>query len=102
MAHDTQAILMRPQPPEEKEDEMFDPEDLPGCSDADLEQAGFEADAAQAQADQDAVYGKAQIHTTVEAFAEATGLSVEFIRAHGITSYNSATLVPLHELKEDA
>ncbi|MCH7945746.1 MAG: tetratricopeptide repeat protein [Armatimonadetes bacterium] len=35
---------MRPQHPEEKEDEMFDPEDLPGCSDADLEQAGFEAD----------------------------------------------------------
>ena len=105
MAHDTQAILMRPQHPEEKEDEMFyghDPEDLRGFSDADLEQAEFEADAAEAQADQDAVYGKTQIHTTVEAFAKATGLSVEFIRAHGITTYNAATGVPLHSLQEDA
>lgn len=79
----------------------YDPEDLPGCSDADLEQAELEADAAEAQADQDAIYGKTEIHTTVEAFAKATGFSVEMIRAHGITTYCAATGVPLHELQEE-
>lgn len=42
------------------------------------------------------------IHRTVETFAEATGLSVEMIRAQGITSYNSATGNPLHVLQEGA
>lgn len=58
-------------------------------------------EAAEAQKDQDAVYGKTQTHTTVEAFSKATGLSVEMIRAHKITAYNAATGVPLHELKEE-
>lgn len=102
MGHYGEMILTMPQNPEEVEEMSFfdDEEDLRGFSDADIEQAGFEADAAEAE--QEAVYGKTQIHTTVEAFAEATGLSVEFIRAHGITKYNAAMGIPLHELQEDA
>ncbi len=41
----------------------------------------------------------AQTHKTAEEFAAATGLSIEMIEAHGITSYNSATGVPLHVLR---
>ncbi len=40
------------------------------------------------------------IHATIEAFAKATGLSVEMIRAHGITKYMQPTSdVPLHVLR---
>ena len=42
-----------------------------------------------------------QVHLTVESFAAASGLPVEFVLANGITSYNSATGVPLHELRPD-
>ena len=51
--------------------------------------------------DVERIYGKTQVHRTIEAFAAATGFSVEMVRAHGITSYNSATGVPLHELRPD-
>lgn len=43
-----------------------------------------------------------RIHRTAESFAEASGLSIEMIRAHGITSYNSATGNPIHVLQEGA
>lgn len=45
------------------------------------------------------LHGETQIHRTAEAFAEATGLSIEMIEAHGIKTYNSATGVPLHTLR---
>lgn len=44
----------------------------------------------------------AQRHDTVESFAAATGMTVEMIRAHGITVYNSATGQPLHRLTVSA
>ena len=53
-----------------------------------------------AAADADRVYGKAETHDTVVSFAAATGLPLEFVRKHGITSYNSATGVLLHKLAE--
>ncbi|KKL75198.1 hypothetical protein LCGC14_2057300, partial [marine sediment metagenome] len=59
----------------------------------------FRADDDQAAEDVDAVYGETQVHHTVEAFAAATGLSIEMIEAHKITIYNSATGVPLHVLR---
>ena len=54
-----------------------------------------------AQRDTQAIYGETEVHTTVEAFAKATGLTVEVIRAHSITSYHSATGVPLHRLSRE-
>lgn len=51
--------------------------------------------------DVERIYGKTQIHLTVESFAAASGLPVEFVLANGITSHNSATGVPLHELRAD-
>ena len=43
-----------------------------------------------------------RIHRTAETFAQASGLSIEMIRAHRITSYNSATGRPIHVLQEEA
>ena len=45
------------------------------------------------------IYGKTQVHHTAEAFAEATGLSIEMIESHGIKTFSSATGVPLHVLR---
>jgi|TARA_R110000824_G_scaffold21147_1_gene79099 hypothetical protein len=51
--------------------------------------------------DVERIYGETQVHLTVESFAAASGLPVEFVLANGITSHNSATGVPLHELRPD-
>ena len=42
-----------------------------------------------------------RIHRTVQTFSDATGLSVEMIQAHKITSYCSATGNPIHVLEEE-
>ena len=39
----------------------------------------------------DTLLSGATVHRTVEDFAAATGMTVDLIRAHGITVYNSAT-----------
>ncbi|MEE8137751.1 MAG: hypothetical protein V3T81_02600 [Thermoanaerobaculia bacterium] len=43
-----------------------------------------------------------RIHRSAESFAKASGLSMEMIQAHGITSFNSATGRPIHVLQEGA
>jgi hypothetical protein len=51
------------------------------------------------------IYGRTEVYATVESFAAASGLPVEFVRANGITVYNNfdkATGIGRYELKGEA